>query len=124
LCADFSSEVDLEQFHERDWVSRARSRTKRYESGQFTGWSFGLGGKLSARLYNKSLELQKSGKTYLYAVWSANGWLGESNIWRLEFQLRRDPLKELGVSELGDLTPNVDRIWRYCAESWLVLAVP
>ena len=118
LCTDLRG-VNREELERATWVCRARSRTKRYQDDLFTGWEFGLGGDVAARLYDKSQELKKSGKTYMYDAWAANGWRGEDDVFRLEFQLRRVALDELGVRVLSDLEPKCEALWRYCCESWL-----
>ena len=124
LCADFVPSYDLSTIEVDDWITRAREKLKRYVGRQFTGWSIGQGGDLSARLYDKLLEIQKSRKWYMPQLWAACGWQGEANVWRLEFQIRRDVLVEMGVSSLDDLLPRLESLWLYCCTDWLRLVVP
>ncbi|MDP9087127.1 MAG: hypothetical protein M3O26_00055 [Pseudomonadota bacterium] len=124
LCVDFLSEIDLRQFDCEHWVTRARDFAKRYVDRQFSGWSIGLGGIVSGRLYNKSLELQKSKKSYMQEVWKAYGYEGNQNVWRLEFQIERQALVELGFDTTNDLEGRLESIWLYCTQNWLRLAIP
>jgi hypothetical protein len=94
----------------------------RYEiHGQFTGFSFGLGGGLSARLYDKTKEIEKSNKTWLYPLLQEGGWFGELPVWRLEFQFRRQVLKDFGIDNTKDLIESQTKLWRYAASKWLRL---
>jgi hypothetical protein len=61
LCADFVSSEDMESWDRNAWITRAKKIDAHAVSEQLTGWSIGLGGKISCRLYNKLLEIQSSG---------------------------------------------------------------
>jgi hypothetical protein len=103
LFADFVSNVSMESWHRDAWVTRAQDIDTYSRQRAFTGWSIGLGGDIGARLYDKTLELKKSRKDYLKPLWSAKGWEPDQSVWRLEYQLRREVLKELGVASLPSL---------------------
>ena len=62
LFVDFQSNVDMESWDRHAWVTRAASINAYAVNGHFSGWSIGLGGVISARLYNKSLEILTRGK--------------------------------------------------------------
>lgn len=86
---------------------------------KLTGVGIGKG-KISARLYDKPLEIrQKSKKLWMYDIWRINevpkGW----KVIRTEFQLRREALKQLAINDAGDLFLHCDRIWAYCSQKWL-----
>ena len=57
-------------------------------------------------------------------VWLSHGWQPGQTVWRLEFQLRRTPVVELGVKEIGSLMLMQASVWRYLTTEWLRLAVP
>ena len=57
LFVDFQSSVDMESWDRHAWVTRASSINAYSVSGQFSGWTIGMGGIISARLYNKLLEV-------------------------------------------------------------------
>jgi hypothetical protein len=124
LCVDFCSDMDMDSWSPEAWITRAHKITQHHIQRQFSGWSIGLGGDMGARLYDKTLELEKSKKDYLKPLWTAAGWKEDEPVWRLEFQFRRPSLKELGVPTFSELRPNLGGLWRYGAESWLRLAIP
>lgn len=106
---------------------------------RFTGFTFG-GGQLLARLYDKTVEIRKHGKAWFEPLWVSKG-LGyvdaetSGNVWRLEFQIRREPLRkaelvthemkvggDLGSTELkswAQVRDGVNELWRYLTSSWL-----
>jgi hypothetical protein len=95
------------------WVSRTVSRTRYAEperpgtrardlgadalhlrGRRFTGYSFGAG-DLLCRLYDKKAEIAKSGKRWFGGVWAAGGADRDAPVWRVEFQVRGETLREL-----------------------------
>jgi hypothetical protein len=124
MFVDFASSEDMESWDREAWVTRARSINAYSVDNKFSGWSVGLGGIISARLYDKTLEIQKSKKTYLHDLWKASGWDGVSPVWRLEFELKREVLTEHRVSKLDDALRNLNGLWSYCTTDWLRLCLP
>lgn len=126
LYVDFVADVRMDLFNPLEsWVTRTQSIDLHYRYGQFSGWSFGLGSDVSARLYDKTLEIEKkSKKFYMHDLWRAAGWDGEKPVWRMEFQVKRDVLVELGVLKIEHLLEAQRGLWRYFTEDWLRLAVP
>jgi len=56
-----------------------------------------------AGLYGKPLEIaEKSRKTWMFGIWGIEPDEVQGKIIRVEFQLRREPLKEMGVGRLSD----------------------
>ena len=94
LCADFVSPENMESWHREAWITRGKKIDTHAINGTFTGWSIGLGGKISCRLYNKLLEIHTSGRTDLIPLWKEAGWRENDPVWRVEFQLMRDVLNE------------------------------
>ena len=126
LYADFCADCEMDAFEPlRDWVTRVEAMSLHYSYGQFSGWSFGSGGDIVARLYDKTLEVEKkSRKLYLHELWKAAGWDGESQVWRMEFEAKRNALVSLQLPKLAHLLPNQAALWRYLTENWLRLTVP
>ena len=125
LFVDFVSEVPMEAWPREAWITRANSINQYSQGGQFSGWTVGAGGTLSARLYDKTLEIAtKSGKTYLYPLWSEEGWDGESQVWRLEFQFKTEILGQVGLRDFHAVMNNLAGLWGYATIDWLKLAVP
>lgn len=126
LFVDFCADIGMDLFNPLEhWVTRTQSIDLHYRYGQFSGWSFGLGGEVSARLYDKTLEIEKkSRKFYLHELWRAAGWDGNSQVWRMEFQVKREALVSLDVLKVEHLLESQAGMWRYFTEDWLRLAVP
>ena len=124
ICADFATRFDFETIHRLDWVTRARTIDAYAVNQQFTGWTIGLGGAIACRLYNKSLEIRASDKLHFEDLWLDCGWDGETPVWRLEFEVKRDALRQFGVAILDDIDLICARLWRYLTQDWLRLATP
>lgn len=124
LCCDFTTDYPFETLRDSNWVTRARLFSRYSENKLFTGFSIGAGGYLSARLYNKTIELQKNPRPYLTERWEAAGWDDFQDVWRLEFQFRREILKELGINTVDTLEAALAGLWRYATQEWLRLVIP
>ena len=124
LCVDFVTDCDIGNLSESDWVTRARTMSQHSVKRQFSGWSIGQGGDISCRLYNKTLEIQTSEKTYMYDIWSDLGWDGKQTVWRLEFQYRREALRGFDIKSFTQFMEQMGGLWRYSSENWLRLTIP
>ena len=123
LYVDFVTNIDFQSVKDEQWVTQAR-RIDRYQiDGAFTGWAFGRS-DMHARLYNKSLEILKSEKNYFIPIWKSAGWDEESAVWRLEFQFRRERLKQFHINDLSVLLDESAYLWQYATYKWLRLTVP
>jgi hypothetical protein len=59
-------------------------------------------GDLVLRCYNKSDEIiESSSKTWLYEMWGR-----ETDVWRIEWQARKEWLREYGIKTISDLNAN------------------
>ena len=124
LFVDFVSDIAMESWAREAWVTRARSINTYAVGDRFSGWAIGLGGPMAARLYDKTLEILKSRKDWLRALWLACGWDGRSRVLRLEFEIKRDVLKELGLESLADVMRARPGLWSYATTEWLRLTLP
>ena len=124
LFADFTTTVDLAALSPEAWICRGRKRGVYSEGHQFTGQTFGAGGMVSARLYDKTFEITRSKKTYLHDLWRAAGWDGTSTVWRMEFQIRRTALPQELTASVGTFLETLPMTWAYLLNQWLRLAVP
>lgn len=128
LFLDFVCSANLADIQHSDWVTRANLMAKYFDcrlSEPFTGWVIGMGGNLHARLYEKLVEiLNKSQKTYLLPLWQANGWKMGEKVWRIEFQVEKQTLKELCIISLSDLLIKQAALWHYLTNDWLRLSIP
>lgn len=124
LCCDFVTDFLIQSLPEESWVSRSRKETRRRENGELTGFVFGEGSPISARLYDKKLEIRKSRKQFLEDLWRLEGWDQQSQVWRLEYQIKRKPLTEFGLSSFKDVERQIRSLWAYATAEWLRLVVP
>lgn len=124
LFVDFASSEKMDSWHRDAWVTRSEKIHQYAVRGVFSGWSIGMGSGMSARLYNKLLEITTSNKGYLVPLWNEAGWKGETPIWRLEFELKRDILAQFDVQALGVALLNLNGLWSYATTEWLKLTLP
>lgn len=52
------------------------------------------------------------------------GWKPGEDVWRLEFEFKRESLKDRGLTSLDDVLDNLNGLWNYAAMEWLRLTVP
>jgi hypothetical protein len=119
LCVDFVTGYPLPSITNDEWVTKARTFATHVADRQFSGFSIAAGAALSARLYNKTLEMKKNPRPYLEALWRDLGWDGTSEVWRLEFQFRKEALRDLSVATYTDLMTSLRGLWQYSTEKWL-----
>jgi hypothetical protein len=136
---------------EAEWVAEVKSRE--YSVGfQRTGFDFsrskyGLSA-LSCRIYDKSRELEQSGKEWFVDLWRAHGWSEDDGcVWRVEFSFKREALHELqqentshevvfwGLEDAYELPDRLPVLWAYATgqvdggpdgvpDGWLRCVVP
>ncbi|MGJ8668957.1 MAG: hypothetical protein ACSHXK_05655 [Oceanococcus sp.] len=123
ICVDFVALDNLFALPRRAWVGRARNFHQHWTQERCTGWSIGLKAPLSARLYDKTTEIELTNKLYMHDLWLKAGWTGELPVYRLEFQFKRQVLQDLSVRFASDLLSSTGPLWRY-AMDWLRLCVP
>ncbi len=123
LCMDFVPKFDVEQIRPTYWKTRATKKVPYYEHNKLTGWQIGSD-LIMARMYNKSLEINKSKKDYLKPLWLESQWDGITDVWRMEFQLRRGFLKEFGIHYSAQIKGMSPQIWKYVCTKWLELVTP
>ncbi len=123
IFADFVTDKELEGIEKVSWVTRAQKTHKYWKGDIFTGWTIGQGGEILARLYDKTVEIEKSHKDYFKEIWEKQGWDTFQRIWRLEFQLRRELLGQMKINTFLSLTEKVNDVWRYVTQDWLRLAI-
>lgn len=100
-------------------VTHAAERTLYHKHQVFSGLTLGKG-VVSARIYDKALEIQaKSGKVWFYRLWGLSEVPEGKRAIRVEFQLRREAIKELGLYEIGSLFSGLAHLWAFCSETWL-----
>ncbi len=147
LCADcIGIDVnDLPIQHRNRWVARANrlhtfsdvnrlsgvtlsqtEGTLRYldENDQEIETGIRIGeGDIILRIYDKVLEIKRNGtKQSLFAsVWGKEQY-NETHVTRVEFQLRKNVLKQFQIRTLEDLHNKCDSLWNYCTRDWARLS--
>jgi hypothetical protein len=124
LCADvlLPRSAWQEELHHQ-FVTRARDIAPRLQNRKLSGFTIGSG-KISARLYDKPREINvKSKKYWMFDIWGIESVEESHCIIRIEFQVRREVLKQLSIDTWQDLLDNLPQLWAYCTENWLRLVI-
>lgn len=123
LCVDVLTPEAFWTMEVMDYVvCRAKDFRPYLKNGSlifFTGIRIGSG-VLFARLYDKPLEIKvKSDKLWMYDIWGIKEVPPGGKVVRVEFQLMRQAIKELGIDTPEDLFRLSPNLWAYCTQSWL-----
>lgn len=94
---------------------------------KFTGFSIGKGAEM-LRIYNKTYEIDKNkNKAFVkYLSWDYNPNFDENKtVWRIEFQLRREKLKQLYsswglIENLQSLLNSISSLWDYLINTFVL----
>jgi len=107
------------------FVCRAKSRVTYEENDSFTGFLFGRRGMhtVSARIYDKTLEMKHSKAGYWEDIWGA-AYDRSEPVTRVEFELGRQGLKEFGLRGPDEVVGAAGGMWSYCTGDWLSLRDP
>lgn len=124
LYLDFVSHQAMNEWDENAWVTHAGAINRYSIDRHFTGWAIGLGGVIAMRLYDKVTEIIKSQKNYLIPLWQKAGHQVGDPVWRLEFQFKRDFLKQKEIQSLDLCLANLGGLWSYATTEWLKLTIP
>jgi len=116
-------------FTEDHFASRARKDNKWRDGGKVQTFQFGTGDTV-VRVYDKVAEIEQvSGKVWFYDIWAVP--IGEPpigkderTVWRLEFQVRRERLRDGGINTYRDLTDLAGDLLRDLAYRHTTLRTP
>jgi len=135
LCADIAGLTFPLRWKEM-FITRARGKTviepsekdREYYRGRNpeTLQLSGHGNPVHATLYNKIAEIEHHSKKkrWFYDLWRLNGWDSEGDVWRWEFSLERECLRDMKLDDIVDILPNIKRLWAFCTHEWLRMVVP
>jgi hypothetical protein len=106
-------------FTEDNVVSLSTKDAQYRENGALQTLTFGRG-DIVLRIYDKVAEIaQQSDKVWLFQLW------GESeNVWRVEWQVRKDVLRRFALRTFDDLFEGQGDLLRYLASEHDSLRVP
>ncbi len=123
LCADLLVQEGLsEGFLRSHYVGQARHITTHGGVHSLATFYVGSGKPIQCRIYDKTREIRESsGKYWLFEVWGVDE---SAEVWRVEFQLRRNALRQYGILEVECLYDLAGGIWRDLTENWMALRVP
>jgi hypothetical protein len=86
---------------------------------QMKGITIGQG-NMMVRMYDKGLEIkQKSKKFWMFDIWGIAEIPEDRVMLRIEFQMRREMLKDIKANTLTDFFETLPNIWAYCTKKWL-----
>jgi hypothetical protein len=125
LAYDFASDLspwlnDPETF--RVVTKHLTKRTfQRSENVTWTLWGSGSAG-WKVRLYDKLSEVKnKTEKKYWLGVWALKGFTDPENVWRIEFELRNDFLKQFNIKSMAHLERMQSKILQFCVSNFHVV---
>lgn len=110
---DFAFDVLLPQvdFDEDNFVTAAEKDSQHRKNGKVQTFTFGRD-EVVLRVYDKWAEVEEASGKY----WLMMFWQGESkNVWRVEWQVRKDALKRFGLRTFVDLFDGYGDLLRFVA---------
>ncbi len=117
--AAFDFHVEARDFCREDVVSQAVKDAAWRENQTDQSFQFGKG-DVVCRFYDKTAEIeQESGKDWMYGIWGRR-----ENVWRVEFQVRGERLKQAGISTVDQLNAYLPSLIKHLARHYTSLRVP
>jgi len=94
----FDYQIEAIDFDEDSFISQVTKDNQHRKNRQVQTFRFGQG-NLLLRVYNKVDEIQeKSAKTWFFDLWGC-----AENVWRIEWQVRKEWLRLVGIKTVADL---------------------
>jgi hypothetical protein len=123
LAADFHIPGDVSlSFLDQHKVSRSRDQQNYLSNGHLETYYIGApGAPIRLRIYDKGTEIAKTNKQWFLKLWRVDR---PECVWRVEFQLRRKVIKELGIGTTNCLRSKLGGAWGYLTEEWFSLRLP
>lgn len=99
---DLSRYLDNPAYHVKTRLQNSISRHEKAENLVWRLWGVGGSRGYKVRVYDKRQEsTEVEGKQYWHAVWQSQGFSLEEPIWRLEYEMHRDFLKEWQINSFS-----------------------
>lgn len=109
----------LEDIYE-NWRGTFRKVEHYFYNRKLNGLTFGSfeDKKIMCRIYDKSLEIKTSQKTWFNDIWQQNN-MDIEKVWNIEFQLGRTFFKEYEIENVQDLIIRLRTIWEHLTTRWI-----
>ena len=115
----FDFELPALDFDEDCFVTLASKDAQHRKDRQVQTFRFGQG-DIVLRVYDKSAEIRESSdKTWFYPLWGGV----TDNVWRVEFQVRKELLKRFSLRTFDDLFGGSGDVLRYLVHEHTTLRV-
>jgi len=117
-CFDYNlPEID---FNEDSFKSTTTKDSKHRGGRKPQTFTLGNGGDIMLRVYDKVAEIkQKSDKVWFYTLWGQ-----DENVWRIEWQVRKQVLKGMDIHTFDDLQKQVGDLLLYLSTEHTSLRIP
>jgi hypothetical protein len=117
--------LDLDAGCRERFVCRAGAIRVFEQDGAFTGIQLGMRTTktFSARIYNKTVDLARSGADWWYAIWG-DAYDPSLPVWRIEFEIGRQAITDFGLDTPQQVLAATGDLWRYATDEWLTYRVP
>lgn len=118
---DFSFDYGLPEidFDEDCFVTLSSKDNRHREDRKVQTFTFGKG-DIVLRIYDKVAEIrQQSDKVWFYILWGR-----DENVWRIEWQIRKNILRNFDIRTFTDLKNQQGDILRYLSHEHTTLRIP
>lgn len=106
-------------FNEDCFVSRSSKDSQHREHGKVQTFTLGRG-DIILRVYDKVAEIsEQSDKVWFFDLWGR-----DQDVWRIEWQVRKPVLRELGIVTFEDLRLAYGDLLRHLSEQHTTLRIP
>ena len=107
----FDYQIPLIDFDENSFVSLSSKDSQYREAGKVQTFAFGKG-NIVLRVYDKISEIeQQSQKSWFFGLWGC-----DADVWRIEWQVRKDALRDYGIRTFSELKERQGALLTYLAE--------
>lgn len=118
---DFAFDFHLPEvdFDEDNFVTTTNKDSQHRKNGTVQTFTFGRD-EIVLRVYNKSAEIEEASKKYwFHPLWGDH----TENVWRVEWQVRKETLKRFGLRTFQDLFEGYGDLLRYLVSEQTSLRV-
>lgn len=115
---DFSFDYNLPvvDFDENCFVTRSKKDSRIRENRKVQTYTLGQS-DIRLRIYDKVAEIrQKSDKVWFFLLWDQ-----DEDVWRIEWQVRKEVLRQFGIETFDQLKVNQGALLKYLAEEHTTL---